>query len=112
VDGSGGLAEGGEGLGPQAALSTLFQLEATIEERRTAPIADGECLLALFNVFLSLGAYTCLCVLLLLPLSCTCKRALRQVRNRHGRASCWTTPSCCAPRCVRYLRAGGISVAQ
>jgi len=41
VDGSDGLAEGGEGLGPQAALSTLFQLEATIEERRTAPIADG-----------------------------------------------------------------------
>jgi phosphoribosyl-ATP pyrophosphohydrolase/phosphoribosyl-AMP cyclohydrolase len=43
VDGPEGLAEGGDGLGLQAALSTLFQLEATIEQRRTAAIAEGEC---------------------------------------------------------------------
>lgn len=59
VDGSDGLAEGGEGLGPQAALSTLFQLEATIEERRTAPIADGECLLPLITVALHPSGRTC-----------------------------------------------------
>lgn len=41
MDGENGLAEGGDGLGFEAALTTLYQLEATIEARKNEIVAEG-----------------------------------------------------------------------